>query len=346
MSKAFPFRYNLSIPKDCPWRIYRDKPSKKRIDILVLPKRKLDAFLSTLPDSTRLNSICLPGKMAFYGWPISQCQSETTPLSVQLADGIRVLDIRLAIQNGRLVTFHGQFPERTAFQSILGDLHAFLTSPTPTEFSALVHGELEAGPGGFGMWFLENRIPTLGEVRGKAILFSRFGDGTGWNGGLEGMGIHPTTWPDSAKQGFTWTCKDVTVRTQDWYNISSFLSIPEKTQVSEQLLLPPPVGTEQSVLSITYFSAASIPLATPSTVATGFGWPRFGMGTEGVNSRISKFLLAALKEDRVLRAWTLMDFYNKPIGSDVVPLLVELTNLLQKAAHLAARSSDRNLPST
>jgi hypothetical protein len=25
MSKAFPFRYNLSIPKDCPWRIYRDK---------------------------------------------------------------------------------------------------------------------------------------------------------------------------------------------------------------------------------------------------------------------------------------------------------------------------------
>jgi 1-phosphatidylinositol phosphodiesterase len=173
--------------------------------------------------------------MAFYGWPISQCQSETTPLSVQLADGIRVLDIRLAIQNGRLVTFHGQFPERTAFQSILGDLHTFLTSPTsahetvvisikqedfatnsPTEFSALVHGELEAGPGGFGMWFLENRIPTLGEVRGKAILFSRFGDGTGWNGGLEGMGIHPTTWPDSAKQGFTWTCKDVTVRTQDW----------------------------------------------------------------------------------------------------------------------------------
>ena len=174
--------------------------------------------------------------MAFYGWPISQCQSATTPLSVQLTDGIRILDIRLAIKNGRLVAYHGQFPLRATFQSILGDLHAFLTSPTsaheavvisikqedfdtnsPMEFSALVHGELEASPGGLSMWFLENRIPTLGEVRGKAIMFSRFGgDGAGWKGGLEGMGIHPTNWPDSEKQGFTWTCKDVIVRTHDW----------------------------------------------------------------------------------------------------------------------------------
>jgi 1-phosphatidylinositol phosphodiesterase len=175
-------------------------------------------------------------RMAFYGWPISQCQETTTPLSVQLTNGIRVLDIRLGIQDERLVTQHGTYPERTPFQSILGDLHSFLTSPasahetvvvsikqedfdknSPVQFSALVHKELEASPGGLGMWFLENRIPTLGEVRGKAIMFSRFGeDGAGWQGGLEGMGIHPTNWPDSVKEGFTWTCKDVTVRTQDW----------------------------------------------------------------------------------------------------------------------------------
>ena len=174
--------------------------------------------------------------MAFYGWPVSQCQSATTPLSVQLADGIRVLDIRLAIKNGRLVAYHGQYPQRATFRSILDDLHAFLTSPvsaretiivsikqedydtqTPDAFSFLVHEEIETSPGGIGMWFLENRVPTLGEVRGKAIMFSRFGgDGTVWEGGLEGMGIHPTNWPDSAKQGFTWPCKDVLVRTQDW----------------------------------------------------------------------------------------------------------------------------------
>jgi 1-phosphatidylinositol phosphodiesterase len=175
--------------------------------------------------------------MAFYGWPVSQCQSATTPLSVQLADGIRVLDIRLAIKNGWLIAYHGQYPQRATFQSILGDLHAFLTSPasacetiivsikqedyntqSPNAFSSLVRKEIEIGPGGIGMWFLENRVPTLGEVRGKAILFSRFGgDGTAWEGGLEGMGIHPTNWPDSAKPSFAWSCKDVLVRTQDWW---------------------------------------------------------------------------------------------------------------------------------
>lgn len=175
-------------------------------------------------------------RMAFYGWPVSQCQSATTPLSVQLVDGIRVCDIRLAIKNGQLVAYHGQYPQRTTFRSIIDDLHAFLTSPvsaretvvvsikqedydsqTPAAFSSLVREEIEAGPGGIGMWFLGNRVPTLGEVRGKAIMFSRFGgDGTAWEGGLEGMGIHPTNWPDSAKQVFTWPCKDVLVRTQDW----------------------------------------------------------------------------------------------------------------------------------
>ncbi len=61
--------------------------------------------------------------MALYGWPISQCQSATTPLSVQLTDGMRVLDIRLGIKDGHLFTYHGQ----------------------------LVRQEIEAGPGGKGM---------------------------------------------------------------------------------------------------------------------------------------------------------------------------------------------------
>ncbi|KAH9999067.1 PLC-like phosphodiesterase [Russula vinacea] len=312
------------MPEGYPWRIYRDQTSRKRVDILVLPKRDLGSFLSDLSDATPLYSLCLPGNMAFYGWPISQCQSATTPLSAQLTDGIRVLDIRLAIKYGHLVAYHGQYPQRATFQSILGDLHAFLTSPSsaretivvsikqedydtqsPEAFSNLVREEIEAGPGGIGMWFLENRVPTLGEVRGKVIMFSR------WEGGLEGMGIHPTNWPDSANEVFSWTCKDVLVRTQDWYSIPSFLYIPEKTELSIEPLLPPPADVTQPVLSITYFSASSFPFATPAVVSTG------------VNSRITRFLLAALKENMMLRAWTLMDFYDKPVGSGVIPLLIE-----------------------
>jgi len=269
--------------------------------------------------------------MAFYGWPVSQCQSVTTPLLVQLNCGIRLL------------AYHGQYPQRTTFQSILADLHAFLTSPrsaretivvsikqedyatySPQNFSALVRDEIEASPGGMGMWYLDNRIPTLGEVRGKAIMFSRFGvDGSAWEGGLDGMGIHPTNWPDSVREPFSWTCKDVLVRTQDWYHIPSFLFIPEKTRLSTHLLLPPPASITQPVLSITYFSAFSIPFATPTVVSTGFGWPLFGFGFEGVNSRVAHFLLEALKGKMTLRAWTLMDFYDLPVGTGLVPLLIE-----------------------
>ncbi|KAI0259923.1 PLC-like phosphodiesterase [Gloeopeniophorella convolvens] len=313
---------------------------------MVLPKRNMASFLSDVPDWTPLYSVCLPGThdtMAFYGWPVSQCQAVSTPLATQLLSGIRVLDIRLSIKKGRLIAYHGQYPQRATFKSIVKDLHSFLTSPqssretivvsvkqedydshTPEAFSAKVREEVEDGPGGMGMWFLENRIPTLGEVRGKAIMFSRFGvDGGAWEGGLEGIGIHPTNWPDSEKDGFTWDCKDVLVRTQDWYHIPSFLAIPDKTELSAALLLPPPAGITQPVLSITYFSASSFPFATPTVVSTGFGWPRWGFGVEGVNSRIARFLLGAIKKNMTLRAWTFMDFFDEPVGSGVVPLLVE-----------------------
>lgn len=165
--------------------------------------------------------------MAFYGWPISQCQYR--PLDTQLHEGIRVLDIRLSIVNGRLIAYHGIFPEFTPFADMLVTLHNFLTSPaTASEtvvvsikqedsdtrlFPKLVHEEIAASPGGLQMWFLENRIPSLGEVRGKAVMFSRFG-GDNWENGANG--INPPIWPDSAKDGFQWECGGTLVRTHDW----------------------------------------------------------------------------------------------------------------------------------
>ncbi|KAJ8495569.1 hypothetical protein ONZ45_g12805 [Pleurotus djamor] len=330
--------------------------------LLVLPRRDLAQYLAEMPDECRLSSLMLPGthdSMAFYGWPISQCQSRSTTLPVQLQSGIRVLDVRLAIIDGRLISYHGVYPQKTPFQEILEGIHSFFqTSPRetivmsikqedfartpPPDFSKLVHEEIFNGPGGKDMWFFANRIPKLGEVRGKVVLLSRFGgNGDGWEGGLEGLGIHPTTWPDSEKSGFTWNCKDTLVRMHDWYNISSFLAIPEKVELSTQILLPSTNNPPMPVLNITYFSAASFPLAFPPVVACGFGWPKIGFGVEGVNSRVGRWLLEqlgdaqnagsaeakgaadddSLTEPR-LRGWALMDFYSQPEDA-VVPLLVE-----------------------
>lgn len=169
--------------------------------------------------------------VAFYGWPISQCQSLRYTLEVQLNSGIRVIDLRLSIVDARLISYHGIIPQHAPFSDILRQLHTFLTAPSTCSetvivsikqedddtrrFSQLVLEEILTSPGGLGMWHLENRIPKLGEVRGKAVMFSRFGDdGHGWKGGA--IGIHPPCWPDNERPGFTWQCDDTLVRVQDW----------------------------------------------------------------------------------------------------------------------------------
>ncbi|KAJ7184395.1 PLC-like phosphodiesterase [Mycena filopes] len=312
-----------------------------------------------MPDNAPLSSLLLPGThdtMAFYGWPFSQCQSIHTPLDVQFQSGIRLLDIRLTDVKGRLIAYHGAYPQKTSFQDILIAVHDFLTSPAgrsetivmsikqeapSARFSQLVHDEITVGRGGRDMWFFESRIPTLGEVRGKAVMFSRFGNGDGWEGGLDGMGIHPTYWPDSAKKGFTWMCNDTVVRTNDWYHIPSFLSIPEKVGLATSVLEPQPSDAAgPPVLPISYFSASSFPLAAPQTISQGFGWPSWGLGVEGVNSRVGKWALGQLgngvkkgekgEGEPYIRGWTFMDYYEEPKNA-LVPLLVEFNFRGRKA---------------
>lgn len=126
------------------------------------------------------------------------------------------------------------------------------------------------------------------------------------------------------------------------YNIPSFLSIPEKTALATQILLPPPNDPPFPTLAITFFSASSFPLAFPPTVALGFGWPKLGFGVEGVNGRVGTWLIDMLSSssagklqssseragkdkarDVRLRGWALLDFFEHPENNAVVPLLVE-----------------------
>ena len=174
--------------------------------------------------------------MAFYNWPFLKCQSLSNPLDIQLRKGIRVLDIRLGMVNNRLIAFHSDSNQRASFQEILSIVYAFLRDlqssretvvmsimqevPDKTSrrtFSIAVRDEILESDGEMKMWFLENRVPRLGEVRGKVVMLSRFGeDGAGWKDGLEGMGIHPPIWPDNEKSRFSYQLKETSIRTQDW----------------------------------------------------------------------------------------------------------------------------------
>jgi 1-phosphatidylinositol phosphodiesterase len=309
--------------------------------------------------------------MAFKGWPLAQCQSRSTPLLTQLRAGVRVLDIRLSLYNGALGTAHDVLPMGTRFVAVLADLRNFLTHDgvhetvvvsikqedgrrTPAHlFSAAVRREILAHDAGLGGWFLEHRIPTLGEVRGRAVLFARFGDDDGaWGGRL---GIHPRAWPDSAPEGFAWRCAGTPVRVHDWYRVPTFLSIPEKLRRATRVLCPDawadadedvrpaaawrrhgyaPLYTAElpaprtDALGIAFLSASAIPFALPPTIARGFGWPRFGLGVEGVNARFTRWCLrklAGAEEGRCdprIRGWVLMDFVAEP--SDMVGIMIEL----------------------
>lgn len=113
--------------------------------------------------------------------------------------------------------------QRALFADLLALLTNFLSSPTSCNetillsiqqenastplFLTLLRSALLDPPSSTSFprsrYHLSNTIPRLGDVRGKIVLFSRFGgqEGKGWED-VGGMGIHPTGWEDSKKEGF------------------------------------------------------------------------------------------------------------------------------------------------
>ena len=111
-------------------------------------------------------------------------------------------------------------------------------------------------------------------------------------------------------------------------------------RTTQNLITPSTTG--QPTLAISYFSAAFPPLALPQTIAKGFGWPAWGLGVEGVNSKLGSWLLDKLagppvpdaaeqnealqtvsEEEPRIRGWTFLDYYSEPEVGNIVPLLVE-----------------------
>jgi len=118
------------------------------------------------------------------------------------------------------------------------------------------------------------------------------------------------------------------------YEIPSFLSIPEKVELATKVLVAPNNVPAMPTLAISFLSAASFPLALPTIVARGFGWPQAGFGVEGVNSRFGFWLINALLgkpagekgitiSSPKVKGWTLMDFFEDPEDRGVIPLLIE-----------------------
>ncbi len=181
------------------------------------------SWMSEIPDDLSLSEISIPGthnsaanfvRMAYF----TKCQWDS--VYSQLQEGYRLLDIRLAIDHGQLITTHDVFPCRTSVdlfsptltaEMVIDQCLTFLEE-NPTE-TVLFIAKRETNDDIIKVqllldelirshedhWLLTDQIPTLGEARGKIVLLRRYND----HGDLkERSGIH-LYWEDQGAHGRT-----------------------------------------------------------------------------------------------------------------------------------------------
>lgn len=116
----------------------------------------------------------------------AKCQRYT--INDQFNMGVRFLDVRASISAGKLKIAHGSIRQGSTLNSLLNDCYGFLEK-NPSEAIILSlrneDGELEKTEkfeqlaskeinSNARLWYTENRIPALNEVRGKIVLINRF----------------------------------------------------------------------------------------------------------------------------------------------------------------------------
>ncbi|MBO4667005.1 MAG: phosphatidylinositol-specific phospholipase C domain-containing protein, partial [Bacilli bacterium] len=148
------------------------------------------SWMKDLADVTPIRNINMPGShdtMALYsiGDLAGQCQSLS--LEDQLNLGVRFLDIRLKEDNNELKAIHGFVDQRCSFKTITGTIEKFIKdNPSEMIIMSIKEEALSSNSSiSFdeslktylknNIYYLNQNLPlTLGEVRGKVILLSRY----------------------------------------------------------------------------------------------------------------------------------------------------------------------------
>ncbi|XP_066445643.1 1-phosphatidylinositol phosphodiesterase-like [Eleutherodactylus coqui] len=147
-------------------------------------------WMSYFPDYLPLSTLAIPGThdtMAFFGGPLSECQSWR--LLNQFNSGVRFLDIRCRHYQNQLPIFHGVSYQYTNFFQVLNDTINFLTVHPSETILMRVKEEYEPYQNTRSFyksvaevlnqigehWFLRSdSLPTLGEARGKVVILQNF----------------------------------------------------------------------------------------------------------------------------------------------------------------------------
>jgi 1-phosphatidylinositol phosphodiesterase len=215
---------------------------------------KLSDWMANVPDQLPLSVLSIPGThnspTCYAALPSVRCQA-VSPRE-QLDNGVRFFDLRAQIESAEdpsktgLILVHGVFPISLTGSKYLADLvtdlESFLSAhPRETVIVSLKREGSGEGTdqqfakilrehyvGDSNKWFIEPRIPRIGEARGKVVVLRRFGlddegqkgfDGRGW-------GINAQNWQYNCENDES---GDVIV--QDFCEVLETENIDKKIQV-------------------------------------------------------------------------------------------------------------------
>lgn len=218
-------------------------------------------WMASLDGHLLLSQLSIPGShdtMALYESFPGTTKCQNLSLAEQLKAGVRFLDIRCRHIKNAFAIYHGRVDQKAGFDDVLSACASFLSS-NPGECIVMSVKEEYTAEGNArslfdsyvskkpNLWHLDSNVATLGAVRGKIVLFRRFGAKT------LPKGIDASVWPDNT----TFTNRNLIVEDHyelsdndtKWWDITNLFNLAAAGS-SEALYITFASGYQKSALGI------------------------------------------------------------------------------------------------
>lgn len=286
--------------------LYNNHPVKQ--DKNLKPEVQSTKWMESISDDKLLSEISIPGShdsgSLIEGGIYEFGRDQNLNIANQLKIGVRFFDLRLGFSNHELNIYHGFLDEKLSFISILTDFTDFLdTNPSETilmcikhEHGEDIHDKLKTDLNTLGSsLYTENRIPTLGEVRGKIVLVRRYQDDE--NKGLNLYNNFADNTTFDLNNGFQ-------AHVQDYYNLGNNDNLETKYQAIVDCF-EYSKASEDSTLVIN-FTSAYIPLIANTPL------PKIQVVADYIHPRVKEYLETQTSSYLGI---VLFDFVNEELSS-------------------------------
>ncbi|CAM4446477.1 phosphatidylinositol-specific phospholipase C [Paenibacillus tarimensis] len=267
-------------------------------------------WMGSVKDSVSLAALSIPGTHdsgALYE-PISgTAKTQELTIAQQLSIGVRYLDIRTRHYKDAFPIHHGAVYQNQNFDDVLNAVISFLNAnPSETVIMSVKEEHTPADNTrsyeetfnwyvnkNRDKWLLTDRIPTLGEARGKIVLLRRFG------AAQLPKGINATSWQENT----TFTIQNAAaLKVQDYYKVTD----RNKKWTDIQSMYNEASTSNPSRLYINFTSGYSPGL---------FGIPNIRAISNEINPKVSQFFSASTKGRFGI---SVMDFITSDHASKII----------------------------